>query len=128
MTPNNLDEQVIKNIEQYGVEKRFNYLISEVKKQQEIWILTDEHGCVMLNTEEDDCIPVWPNKEFAQSWATGDWQDCKAEGITLKRWFSHWIPGLIDDELSIVSFPNHNEEGLILFPDEFEQALKKSKK
>jgi hypothetical protein len=128
MPSQNLDEQAIKNIEQYGVEKRFNYLITEVTQQQEIWILTDEHGCVMLNTEDDDCIPVWPNKEFAQSWANGDWQDCNAECITLKKWFSHWTPGLIDDELSIVSFPNHNEEGLILFPDEFEQALKKSKK
>jgi hypothetical protein len=128
MTTKNLDEQTIKNIEQYGVEKRFNYLVSEVKKQQEIWILTDEHGCVMLNTEEDDCVPVWPNKEFAQAWATGDWRGCKAEVIPLKRWISHWTPGLINDDLSLVSFPNHNEEGLILFPDEFEQSLKKHKK
>jgi hypothetical protein len=128
MTTPTLDKQTIKNIEQYGVEKRYTYLVNEVKKQQALWILTDEHGCVMLNTEEDDCVPVWPNKEFAQAWATGDWKDCKAECISLTRWFSHWTPGLNEDELSIVSFPNHNEEGLILFPDEFEQALKKSKK
>ncbi len=33
----------------------------------EVWILTDEHGCVMLNTEDEDCVPVAAKtKRFAR--------------------------------------------------------------
>jgi hypothetical protein len=34
----------------------------------------------------------------------------------------------MDDDLSIVAFPNQAEEGLILFPDEFEFELKAKQK
>ena len=31
----------------------------------------------MLNSEEEDCVPVWPNEEFALQWATGEWSECR---------------------------------------------------
>lgn len=117
------DQQKI--IEQYDIDQRFGYLLKEVINNDEIWILTDQHGSVMLNSDDEDCLPIWPNKEFAQAWATGEWQTCLAESISLKKWFSHWLPGLEDDELAIVVFPNQSEEGLILFPDEFKHELNK---
>ena len=82
----------------------------------------------MLNTADEDCVPVWPNKEFAQSWATGEWAACQPVSVDLDTWFSRWIPGLIDDELAIVAFPNNNDEGQVLFPDEFEYELIKKRK
>ena len=45
-------------------EKRAIYFFDTVKASKQIWILTDEHGCVMLNTEDEDCVPVWPNETF----------------------------------------------------------------
>lgn len=106
-------------------DERFNYCIKEIAKQRKVWILTDEHGCVMLNTEDEDCVPVWPHQEFAEQWATGDWEHCKAEPISTAKWFSRWTYGLEEDELSVVVFPNDNEEGVVLYPDEFEVELKK---
>jgi hypothetical protein len=120
-----LDPQQIEQISNYDGEKRLKYSIKEMVAQREIWILTDEHGCVMLNTEDEDCVPVWPNQEFAQAWATGDWEECKPEAISLNKWHSRWSYGLEEDELSVVVFPNQNEEGVILFPDEFDFELKK---
>jgi len=123
-----LTAESIITIEKYDEQKRFNYLLKEVNKNREIWILVDEHGCMMLNTEDEDCVPVWPNKEFAQKWITNDWKECKAEAISLNKWQSRWTPGLEEDELAIVVFPNHAEEGLILFPDEFDFELSKQAK
>lgn len=121
--------QALQNeIQQYDIEKRFQYLIKEVVSNNEIWILTDEHGCVMLNTADEDCVPVWPNQEFAQAWATGEWQACKAEAISLNKWHSRWTTGLEDDELALVIFPNQNEEGEVVYPDEFDTELKKQAK
>ena len=123
-----LTPQRIKEVQKLDQQKRFQYLCKEVNKQQEIWLLIDEHGCVMLNTEDEDCIPVWPNKEFAEDWATEEWSHCKPECIDLKKWHQRWTPGLAEDELSIVAFPDKALNGLVLFPDEFEQELRQAKK
>ncbi len=118
----------LNTIEKYDEEKRLNYLLQQVISNKEIWILADNHGCVMLNTEDEDCVPVWPNEEFAQRWATDEWQECKAEAISLNKWYSRWSTGLADDELALVAFPNQDNQGLVLFPEEFEEALLKETK
>jgi len=123
-----LDQQQIQTIQQYDAQKRYEYLIKEVLQNKEIWLLVDEHGCVMLNTDEEDCVPVWPNKEFAQAWATDEWSHCQPESISLEKWRNRWTHGLEDDELSIVVFPDQNSEGLIFFPDEFDFELRPKKK
>ena len=79
---------------------------------------------IMLNTEDEDCVPVWPNEEFAQAWATDQWQECRPEAISLNKWFSRWTHGLADDELAIVVFPSQDEQGLVYYPDELEHELK----
>ncbi|MGB1201105.1 DUF2750 domain-containing protein [Cognaticolwellia aestuarii] len=104
--------------------QRAVYFVNETVTQNQLWILTDEHGCVMLNTEDEDCVPVWPNEEFAQAWATEQWQDCRPEAISLNKWFSRWTHGLADDELAIVVFPSQDEQGLVYYPDELEHELK----
>ncbi len=119
-----LEPEKIKQILQMDDAQRAAYFVNEVVSQNELWILTDEHGCVMLNTEEEDCVPVWPNKEFAQAWATDEWQACQAEAISLNKWFSRWSTGLADDELAIVVFPSQDEQGLVYYPDELEHELK----
>ena len=118
-----LTPERIKEILKFDQQQRFQYLCKEVKKQQQVWLLIDDHGCVMLNTEDEDCVPVWPNKEFAEGWATEEWSHCKAEAISLEKWQQRWTSGLEEDELSIVVFPDKDLNGLIFFPDEFEHEL-----
>lgn len=72
-----LTPERIAEILKFDVDQRYKYLVKEVVENREIWILIDEHGCVMLNTEDEDCVPVWPNEAFAQEWATGEWEHCK---------------------------------------------------
>ncbi|MGV3001538.1 DUF2750 domain-containing protein [Vibrio sp.] len=120
-----LSDERVQEILSFDSEKRFTYCIKEVVANRQIWILVDEDGCVMLNTEDEDCVPVWPNEEFAQAWANDDWENCKPEAISLNKWHSRWTTGLEDDELSVVVFPNAEQEGVIVFPDEFDFELKK---
>ena len=125
---NPLSDQQIKTIQQYDAQQRYTYLTKEVVKSKEIWLLVDEHGCVMLNTEEEDCVPVWPNQEFALAWATEEWAHCNAQAIPLEQWHNRWTNGLEEDELAIVVFPDQNYEGLIFFPDEFDFELRQAEK
>lgn len=123
-----LNEQQIETILQYDAQQRYTYLVKEVSKKEEIWLLVDEHGCVMLNSDEEDCVPVWPNQAFASAWATEEWAHCTALSISLETWHNRWTPGLEEDQLAIVVFPDKNSEGLIFFPDEFDFELQKTKK
>lgn len=123
-----LTQDQLDSVNKMRPDERFNYCVKEIAANRKVWILTDEHGCVMLNTEDEDCVPVWPHEEFAAEWATGEWEHCKAESISTAKWFSRWTNGLEDDELSVVVFPNSNEEGVVLYPDEFEFELKKRAK
>lgn len=120
-----LESSKLQEISMMDAEQRMKYCFKEMAANRTVWILKDEHGCVMLNTEDEDCVPVWPNEEFATQWATGEWEHCTAEKISTNKWHSRWTHGLEDDELSIVVFPNINEEGVVLFPDEFDLELKK---
>lgn len=126
-----LSEEQISTINQYDSEQRLKYCIQHVVANGEVWILKDEDGCVMLNTEEEECVPVWPYRELAEAWANGEWADCEAQAVSVQKWQSRWTPGLADDDLSIVVCPNQNEEGVVLFPDEFDfeltQQAKKSR-
>lgn len=124
--------EMLTTVENYDDEKRLQYLLQHVVTHNEIWVLTDEHGCMMLNTEDEDCVPVWPNEAFAKRWITDEWQGCTAEAISLNKWFSRWTMGLSDDELALVVFPSlathTDQQGLVLYPEEFELALQKAQK
>jgi len=109
-------------------DQRVDYLLEAVVQNRKIWILTDDDGCVMLNTEDDDCVPVWPSQETAELWVNEEWNHCKAESISLNKWFSRWTQGLLDDELAVVVFPDMNEQGIVLYSDELENDLRKTAK
>ena len=123
-----LDKDQVNQILDYDDAKRATYFIKEVVNNNQLWILKDEHGCVMLTTEDEDCVPVWPNMEFAQAWITNEWQHCVAESVSLNKWFSRWTHGLSDDELALVIFPSQTEQGLVFYPDELELDLKSAQK
>lgn len=115
-------------IHQQDSESRLYYFLDQVVYHKQVWVLTDEHGCVMLNTEDEDAIPVWPSQDYAQAWATEEWDHCTAEEIPLDTWLSRWTSGLMDDELSIVVFPNEQQEGIVLYPEELEELIKKKQR
>jgi hypothetical protein len=114
---------ILADIAQYSPEQRLDYLVKEIIKNQKVWILTDDDGCVMLNTDDEDCAPVWPSEAFAQAWATGEWADCKAISIDLKTWRTRWTDGLESDNVAIAVFPGEDEQGLVISAQEFDYEL-----
>ncbi|WP_158966719.1 DUF2750 domain-containing protein [Paraglaciecola sp. L3A3] len=111
-------------IAQYTPEQRLNYLVKEIIQHQQVWILTDQDGCVMLNTEDEDCAPVWPSEAYAQAWATGEWADCEPKAIDLKTWHAKWTQGLEDDDVAIAVFPSEDQDGLVISAQELDFEIK----
>ncbi|AGH80377.1 hypothetical protein PCNPT3_02175 [Psychromonas sp. CNPT3] len=118
----------VESIQQKNAKNRYQYFLEEVLKNQQIWLLIDEYGSVMLNSEDEDCVPVWPNEEFALAWATEEWSHCTASPISLEQWHKLWTPGLEEDELLLVIFPTQHCEGLISYVYDFDAELKKQAK
>lgn len=123
-----ISQHQFQDIIRLDAEQRLKYLLKQVINNKQVWLLTDEHGSVMLTTDEEDCIPVWPNQEFAEQWATGEWQGFEAKSIALDDWYKKWTRGLESDELSIVVFPLPEDEGVVLYPDELDYELKQQAK
>ena len=106
-----------------GSTQRTQYFVEQINTSQKIWLLTDDDGAVMLTTEDDDCIPVWPNQEAAALWQNDDWQDCELIAISVQDWKARWTKGMQADNLCIAVFPIPGEDGLVVLPDEFERLL-----
>jgi hypothetical protein len=117
------DATNFEHLENLDSQERYDYLIETAVEQQQIWILSDSQGFVLLNSDEGDCLPVWPHKETAQKWVNGDWKDCTPEAIALDVWQSRWTQGLTEDKLVLAAFPNSEEEALVLDPSEFNEDL-----
>lgn len=108
------------------LDKDTQAIIDEINNANELWILKDEHGCVMLTTEDEDGVPVWCSKADASAWANEDWSHCEAISISLKTWKEKWTTGLTEDDLTIMVNPSElQENGIVLLPQEFDEALNK---
>ena len=128
-----LTEQEIQQYLSQDAEQRFDHLVKRVVETGEIWILTDQYGSVMLNTDDEECVPIWPDAEFAGLWQTGEWAECEPMAISLKQWNFRWTPGLEEDGFAVVVFPlpsaGHDEEdGLVVWPEELDMMLTKEVK
>ncbi|MBR9726619.1 DUF2750 domain-containing protein [Shewanella intestini] len=104
-------------------EARYDYLVEQVKATKQIWSLQDQDGCVMLTTEEEDCIPMWPDEETANLWAVDEWKECEALMIPLDEFQSRWVSGMEEDDLFIAVFPVQDDLGVVLPPYEVDQRL-----
>ena len=101
-------------------ERRIEMFADIIKQEAQIWILSDDDGAVMLVSEDEDCIPVWPTKEAALLWRSDEWSQCEAIAISQKDWLAKWTNGLLQDDICIAVFPITGQDGLVTFADEFE--------
>lgn len=106
-----------------SADERYDYFVDAVIQWQQVWTLSSDKGTVLMSSEGEDCLPVWPHSDFASQWATGDWSDCSPMSIDLPAWLERWLPGLEEDGLVIAVFPGTEEEGIVVAPQDLRQAL-----
>ncbi|GLS83085.1 DUF2750 domain-containing protein [Paraferrimonas haliotis] len=106
-------------------DNRFKQTINAIKQAKQVWILVDEHGCVMLNSDDEDCVPVWSSQQDAQAFAVEEWQHCQAKAIKLSDWRSRWSRGLEQDDLAVVVHPDNDGMGVVVDAMEFDFELSK---
>lgn len=114
-----------KNSVKLSDEQRYELFMQNLMSERQTWILTDEHGAVMLTENEEDYVPFWPTEETASLWATDEWGHCQPKLITFDELKEKWLPGMEEDDLCLIIFPTTELTGQVFYPWEFNQVLDK---
>lgn len=118
------DEQVEEVLGRDG-EERYDYFVSQVLEDREIWILVNRDNHFLKIVSEDDAIeylPVWPSRAFAAEYAKGS-DDLSPKNISLPDFFRKWVPGLSKDGVEVGVFPGLDKTLWITAPEELKSDL-----
>lgn len=99
--------------------QRLSVFFDYVKAQGEVFILNDSDGCVMLTSDDEEGVPVWPTASLASMWADQEWSGCEPKAISLEVWLARWTNGLSRDFLNVIIAPVPGEESELMAPEDF---------
>ena len=88
-------------------EERYDYFLSLVAEEREIWILVNADNRFLKISSDDEGVeylPVWPAKAFAEGYAEGS-ADLSPLSVSLPDFFRKWVPGLAKDGLEVGVLP-----------------------
>jgi len=117
-------EELASALEMDG-EERYDYFLSEVLEEREIWILVNSESRFLSIVSEDDGVahlPVWPSSELAVEYAKGA-DGLTPKSISLPDFFKKWVPGLSKDGLQVGVFPGADKTLWITEADELKKDL-----
>lgn len=117
----------ISSFYQQSSEVRYQLTLSAIRREHKIWTLKDEQGCVMVASDEEQCLPIWPDQETAQAWATDEHADCESFAIELTTFLERWVPGMTADHYFIAVGPSMRAESLVEHPEDFAESITSSK-
>lgn len=106
-------------------EERYDYFLSLVGEEREIWILVNaDNRFLKIESENGDIahLPVWPGSAFAAEYAS-DSADLSPKSISLPDFFKKWVPGLTRDGLQVGVFPGRDNTLWITEPEELKRDL-----
>lgn len=106
-----------------SADDRYDYLLDTIVREEKVWILSSDQGMVMMSSDGEQCLPVWPHPDFASEWATGDWEDCSPDSVDLQSWLERWLPGMEADGVTLAVFPAADEETVVVDPREMLELL-----
>ncbi|MGR0278431.1 DUF2750 domain-containing protein [Marinomonas dokdonensis] len=103
--------------------ERLAYFVEQAKATETVWSLSNDEGFVMVETDDGDCVMVWPDAEFASQWAIEDWEDCEPVAVSLDIFKSQWLPSLAMDKITVAVFPNIEDEGSLSSAEELTELF-----
>ncbi|WP_298439743.1 DUF2750 domain-containing protein [uncultured Ferrimonas sp.] len=113
----------VKSFYSQNSQARYEATLVGIKTEQVLWTLADDQGCVVLESDQERCLLLWHDEAIAQSWATGEYSDCKALKIELADFHEKWVPGMSDDGFDVAIAPSLAGEGIVVSPEEFADDL-----
>ena len=86
-----MNTKKLENVLKLDSKDRYGYLIRKVADFQTIFLICDSFGgLITIGDNSSKCIPVWPEKEFAELFLTDDWSKYKVKSFDLDK-FLIWL-------------------------------------
>lgn len=120
-----MNEEQLNEILSLGCEERYDYFLSKVGEDKEIWILVNEDRQFLKIYAEDDSyeyLPVWPESVFAEAYCK-DSKELSPKSISLPEFFKKWVSGLKKDSVEIGVFPGLDTDLWVMEPTELQNDL-----
>lgn len=115
----------LKQILELNGEERYDYFLSEVAEEREIWILVNTGNQFLKIVSDEEGVaylPVWPGSAYAADYAKGS-DELSPKSISLPDFFKKWVPGLTRDGLEVGVFPGLGDPLWITEPEELKRDL-----
>lgn len=100
-----LTESIINQASYLSAEERLELLVMYCENASEIWMLQGENGFIMMESEEELTLPVWPHRDFALHWQKEHDVTAETVSVSLADFIALWAPGLDNNQTTIVAFP-----------------------
>lgn len=107
-----------------------NDFVNTITSSNCFWMLTNKSSDWAtveseryLNTQ---VLPIWSTKEAAIEACTEDWQEFRAVPVKMPKWYSIWLPQLMEQDMLIGIVDQQNKQCQELEPSTLTSALIKA--
>ena len=93
-------------------EKRLAYFYSMVATDEQVWLLEDKHGDLLVSEGDEEfefLVPVWPSRSFAEMEAANIKKPCKAFNLPLSQFLNDLLVDIEEDGGAAAIFPNQKD-------------------
>jgi uncharacterized protein DUF2750 len=120
-----MSQDQLESILDLSCEERYDYFLSQVGEDKEIWILVNGDNQFLKILAEDDgfeYLPVWPQSAFAVEYSKNS-RELLPKSISLPEFLEKWVPGLKKDGLEIGVFPGLDKNLWVMEPSELKNEI-----
>ncbi len=107
---------------------RFGYFVRKVADFGELWGLFSNGWAMGKDDDGRMAVLFWPEQEFAEMYATGEFANHKPKQIALDDFLGKWIPGMTKDNYKVAVFPTTLGRAVFVSPVFLHQAIADERK
>ena len=102
-------------------EQRYQQFIEQIAGKDELFVLSDGESFALLNSDGEECLPLWADADSARQWSNDPALVPRA--VPMDVWFERWVPGLTGDNIQVAVNPGDSGDAVVLSAEELADAL-----
>ncbi|GAA3941037.1 DUF2750 domain-containing protein [Chitinophaga oryziterrae] len=120
-----ISQREIDSVLSESPEKRFEYTIKRIADWETLWTIVGEAEALGMLTDEVQNVifPIWPFKEFAQLYCTGNFANYTPMVIELSDFLEEYLPDYENKNFKLSLLPLPTKKGEVMDISMFREAL-----
>jgi hypothetical protein len=102
-------------------EQRYDQFIADIASRDDVWVLSDGESFALLNSDGEECLPLWADADSAQQWSNDP--ALKPRAVPLDAWAERWVTGLTADNILVAVNPGESGDAVVLSAEELADAM-----